>query len=144
MLFLSEVVYSRTYCASLLPRAAPGELPQRLQCQIQIWAAAAHGFSYAVLATRWQRKNTSPSWASVYERWPSRLSAASNISSSLWSSFDPADKLDLLTVNTEAFEKRHELSIQTRNARFGNPLAAWWFGQGTQIAQSARIKPLQR
>jgi hypothetical protein len=41
MLFLLEVVYSRTYCASLLPRAAPGELPQRLQYQIQIWAAAA-------------------------------------------------------------------------------------------------------
>jgi cardiolipin synthase len=72
-------------------------------------AGAAHGFSYAILATLWQKKNSPPSWASVYERWQSRLSAVGNISPSLWGSFDPADKLELLTVNAEAFEKRHEL-----------------------------------
>lgn len=72
-------------------------------------AGAAYGFSYAVLATRWQRKHAPFSWASVYERWQPRLSAAGNISPSLWGSFAAADRLELLTANAGAYEKRYEL-----------------------------------
>ena len=70
-------------------------------------AGNAHGISYAILATRWQQKSGGLSWSSVYEQWQSRLSAAKI--PSLYGSFDPADRLELLTDNAAAFEKRHSL-----------------------------------
>ncbi|MGZ4979363.1 MAG: phospholipase D-like domain-containing protein [Methylobacter sp.] len=70
-------------------------------------AANAHGISYAILATCWQRKTGVPSWASVYRQWQSQLSGAGG--PTLCGAFDPADRLELLTDNAAAFEKRFEL-----------------------------------
>jgi len=70
-------------------------------------AGNAHGIAYAILATRWQQKIETPSWASVYQQWQSRLSASE--ATSLYGCFDPSDRLELLTDNAAAFEKRHEL-----------------------------------
>jgi cardiolipin synthase len=70
-------------------------------------AGNAHGIGYAILATRWQQKTETPSWASVYQQWQSRLSASG--APSLFGCFDPSDRLELLTDNAAAFEKRDEL-----------------------------------
>ena len=79
-------------------------------------AGNAHGLSYAILATRWQRKAGALPWDSVYGQWQSRLSVAGAISTSLYGAFDAADRLELLTGNEEAFEIRDELCQAARQS----------------------------
>jgi cardiolipin synthase len=70
-------------------------------------AANAHGLSYAILATRWQRKTAAPAWTAVYRHWRARLPETG--SPSFCGSFDPADRFELLTDNAAAFDLRHRL-----------------------------------
>ena len=78
-------------------------------------AGNAYGISYAILATRWQRKTETSSWASVYRQWQSRL-PASGSHLSLCACFDPSDRLELLTDNAAAFEKRDELYLAAQQS----------------------------
>jgi cardiolipin synthase len=70
-------------------------------------AVNAHGLSYAILATRWQRKNAAPAWTTVYRQWRARLPETGL--PALCGYFDPADRVELLTDNAAAFDLRYRL-----------------------------------
>lgn len=72
-------------------------------------AGNAHGLSYAILATSWQRRNRVPAWTGVYEAWQKRVNEVSSVDPSLYGFLQPDDRFELLTGNAAAFRKRDEL-----------------------------------
>ncbi len=76
----------------------------------------ASGLSYAILATRWQKRSGAPSWAEIYQEWDRRLPAPPAIDPACYGVFDPADRIELLTSNAAAFTVRHDLLAAARTS----------------------------
>lgn len=74
------------------------------------------GLSYAIRATRWQKRCGVPSWAEIYSEWDRRLPAPPEIHAGYYGVFDPADKIELLTDNAEAFDVRYGLLESARRS----------------------------
>jgi cardiolipin synthase len=69
----------------------------------------ASGLSYAILATRWQKRLRQPEWESVYAEWERLLPSPPAIDPLHCGVFDARDRFELLTSNAEAFAARYRL-----------------------------------
>lgn len=78
--------------------------------------ANAYGLSYAVMATLWQKRKRVPKWSQVDAAWERLVASAREIEPALYGSFDPADRIELLTDNRHAFEVRDRLFESARKS----------------------------
>lgn len=77
-------------------------------------SASAHGLSYALLASLWQRRNQVPAWREIYDEWERQLPRAGDIDPALYGAFHSEDCLQLLTDNRAAFSAREALFATAR------------------------------
>src|ERR1043165_7181578 len=76
----------------------------------------AHGLSYAILASLWQRRQCSPAWPEIYAEWKRKLPEPCTIDAALYGMFEPADRFELLTDNADAFTTRARAFEQARRS----------------------------
>jgi len=76
----------------------------------------ADGLSYAIRATRWQKRLALPDWSSIYVKWDSKLPDPPQIDSTLYGEFDGQDRFELLTNNAESFAVRYRLFDSVRRS----------------------------
>ena len=69
-----------------------------------------------ILGALWQARRRAPSWAEVSRAWERALAGGVGIDPALHGRFDPADRVELLTDNREAFALRSRLHAGARRS----------------------------
>ena len=72
-------------------------------------AGNAHSLGAGLLGAVWQARRGAPSWEELSRAWERAAEAREGVDPKLHGSFDPADKIELVTDNAEAFELRSRL-----------------------------------
>lgn len=103
----STLIFRVLRAAFLLGRALR-LAPFRAKSDAEL-AENAHGLAYAILATLWLRRVRAPSWDAIYAQWRARSSAGGAVNPALYGVFGPEDRMELLTGNAQAFDRRDEL-----------------------------------
>jgi cardiolipin synthase len=102
-------------CLRLLFRLIRAASPRRYAALSDAkLAGMAQGMSYALQATRWQRRSGLPRWDEVHARWATQCDETRE--RALWACLDPRDRWDLVTGNAEAFDLRDDLYRQARSS----------------------------
>jgi cardiolipin synthase A/B len=72
-------------------------------------AGNAHALGAGLLGALWQSRRGAPTWEELSLAWERAAEAREGVDPALHGSFDPADRIDLVTDNAEAFELRSRL-----------------------------------